>query len=508
MNPAEWLRRTARRYGDRPALLDGETVVADYARFDRDAAAIGAGLAERHGIARGDRVALFAANCVDYLPLLYGAWYCGAVVVPINAKLHANEVAWMIGDSGARVCFTSADHVDEVKERVDAGIAVIGIGDKTHRDLLAAEPRSEPMPLGTHDMLWMFYTSGTTGKPKGVMMSAANLMAMVFSYFVDVDEVSADDTILYAAPMSHGAGLYNFMHIMRAARHVVPKSGGFDPGEILELAPKLRNISMFAAPTMVRRLVDAARKTGATGEGIKTIVYGGGPMYVADIIDAVDTFGPRFVQIYGQGECPMAITSLTREDVADRTSPRWRERLASVGRAQSMARVRIADGDGNPLPPGEVGDILVQGVGTMSGYWQNPEATAKTIRDGWLWTGDMGAMDEDGYVTLHDRSKDVIISGGTNIYPREVEEVLLTHPAVSEVAVVGRQHADWGEEVVAFVVPVSGGTVTEADLDALCLAEIARFKRPKAYVFRAELPKNNYGKVLKTDLRAQLEEKA
>ncbi|MCR8724078.1 AMP-binding protein [Frigidibacter sp. ROC022] len=506
MNPAEWLRRTSRRHPQRPALLEGETVVADYAGFDHAASAIAAGLARFHGIAPGDRVAIFAANCTDYLPVLYGAWSAGAAVVPINAKLHPKEVAWMLDHSGARLCFTSPDHVDDLAGRVGGDVAVLGLGGEAHRKLLAATPRPEPAPLAADDLLWLFYTSGTTGKPKGVMLTAANLMAMTLSYFVDVDDVGAGDAALYAAPMSHGAGLYNFMHVIRGARHVVPRSGGFDPDEILDLSARLRNVSMFAAPTMVGRLIDTCRARGSGAEGIRTIVYGGGPMYLADIIAAVETIGPRFVQIYGQGECPMAITALSREDIADRTSPRWRERLASVGRAQSAARVRIADSEGNALPPGEIGEILVQGVGVMAGYWRNEQATAATLRDGWLWTGDVGAMDEDGYVTLHDRSKDMIISGGSNIYPREVEEVLLTHPELREVAVVGRRHADWGEEVVAFVVRVPGGTVGEAELDALCLDQIARFKRPKAYVFCDELPKNNYGKVLKTELRNRLEE--
>jgi long-chain acyl-CoA synthetase len=258
---------------------------------------------------------------------------------------------------------------------------------------------------------------------------------------------------------------------------------------------------MFAAPTMVRRLVDHARRHGQKGEGLKTIIYGGGPMYLADILQAVETLGSRFVQIYGQGECPMAITALSRQLVMDRTHPRWRDRLGSVGIAQSCSEVRIVDAAGRDLPAGESGEIIVAGPAVMAGYWQNPEATAASIRDGWLWTGDVGALDEDGFLSLHDRSKDVIISGGTNIYPREVEEVLLNHPFVSEVAVIGRDHAEWGEEVVAFVVPVAGQTVDAAALDQLCLSEIARFKRPKDYIVIAELPKNNYGKVLKTELR-------
>ncbi len=441
-------------------------------------------------------------NRTEYLEVFYGVWFAGAAVVPINAKLHAKEAAWIIEDAGAEILFISEDVAAPLRSVLPPCVReVIAADGPDFARLYAADPLPAPAQLLADDMLWLFYTSGTTGKPKGVMISAGNIQAAAFSYFIDVDEVRAEDAILYAAPMSHGAGLYNFMHVLRGSRHVVPESGGFDPGEILSLAPRLGNVSLFAAPTMVRRLVDGAKAEGGTGEGIKTIVYGGGPMYLADIVEAVEVMGPRFVQIYGQGESPMTITALAREQVADRTHPRWRERLASVGTAQSCVRVRVADEAGRDVPCGVVGEILVQGTAVMLGYWQNPEATAKTIRNGWLWTGDLGAMDEDGFVTLHDRSKDVIISGGANIYPREVEEALLTHPSVHEAAVVGRHHAEWGEEVVAFVVASPGERIDPVALDMHCRENIARFKRPKDYVVVEELPKNNYGKVLKTALR-------
>jgi long-chain acyl-CoA synthetase len=200
----------------------------------------------------------------------------------------------------------------------------------------------------------------------------------------------------------------------------------------------------------------------------------------------------------------MGITALRREFICDRDHVSWRERLGSVGVAQTPVLVRIGDRDGATVPNGAIGEVLVSGATVMMGYWKNPDATATTIRDGWLWTGDMGAMDDDGFITLHDRSKDMIISGGSNIYPREVEEVILELEAVAEVAVVGRAHSEWGEVVVAFVVAAAGYDLEAADLDAHCIANIARFKRPKEYQFILELPKNNYGKVLKTDLRQLL----
>jgi long-chain acyl-CoA synthetase len=324
---------------------------------------------------------------------------------------------------------------------------------------------------------------------------------MTSCYFADVDPVSPEDAIVYAAPMSHGAGMYNFAHVLKAARHVIPESGGFDAAELSELATQLGHVSMFAAPTMVRRLVEHIAVRGADTGGFKTLVYGGGPMYVEDIRRALDVMGNRFVQIYGQGECPMTITALAREHLADQAHPRWAERIASVGVEQSLVEVRVADQDGITLAAGQTGEILVRGDAVMAGYWNNPEASAHALRQGWLWTGDMGTMDDAGFLTMMDRSKDVIISGGSNIYPREVEEVLLKHPQVREVSVVGKPDREWGEVVVAFV--VADGVAAD-ELDELCLAAIARFKRPKEYRFLPSLPKNNYGKVLKTELRRLL----
>jgi long-chain acyl-CoA synthetase len=323
---------------------------------------------------------------------------------------------------------------------------------------------------------------------------------------MDVDPVAAGDAAVYAAPLSHGAGLYSFPYVLRGCRHVIPESGGFEPDELIDLSRRVGRLAMFAAPTMVRRLVDRVKRLAADPSGFQTIIYGGGPMYGDDIQAALDVMGPRFVQIYGQGESPMT-TALSREVLADRTDPDWAAACRLGRRGPDLGGGAHRRRQGQSLASDEVGEVVVRGDTVMSGYWRNPEATAATLRDGWLWTGDMGCMDSHGFVTLKDRSKDLIISGGSNIYPREVEEALIAHPAVCEVSVIGRRDADWGEVVVAFVVLEEGVEGVGSDeLDRHCLTRIARFKRPKEYRFVDALPKNNYGKVLKTRLRRMVAE--
>ena len=498
MNLATTLRRIALADPDRPALYEGTDLRARYGELAARCARI-AGALRAQGLSAGDRVLLFMRNHPAYLELVYGCWWAGLAVVPVNAKLHLREAQWIAEHAQARWAFITAD--------VGAGLQVAGRCIDVETPDYAALLQAQPLELQARapgDLAWLFYTSGTTGRPKGVMLTHRNLMTMGLTYFVDVDPVDPADAIVYGPPMSHGAGLYAIPHVMAGARHVVPASGGFDAAEVFALARALGRVSMFAAPTIIKRLVDHAEAHGLDGEGFKTLVYGGAPMYAEDIKRALRVMGPRFVQIYGQGETPMVATALSRAHLRDVAHPRHAERIASVGVAQTPVEVRVADAQGRTLPLGEVGEVLVRGDTVMAGYWRDAQATAAAVRDGWLFTGDMGSLDADGFLTLKDRSKDLIISGGSNIYPREVEEVLLTAPGVAEASVVGEPDPEWGENVVAFVVAQPGAAVTAKALDEVCLHAIARFKRPKRYVFVEALPKNNYGKVLKTELRQRL----
>jgi long-chain acyl-CoA synthetase len=494
LNIASWLFRAGLSHPGAPAVGQGSRVALSYGRLAERAARL-AGALRGLGLVPGDRVAIASKNCVEYVELMFGIWHGGFAAVPANAKLHGRELGYILEHSGARVCFASAGLDEELAPYAPVSLErLIVVGNAAYERLLTADP-VDVVPRSGDDLCWLFYTSGTTGRPKGAILTHRSLAQASFAYLTEVDTVAPGNAILHAAPMSHGSGLYIMPHVARMGVNVVPESGSFEPDEIFRLFDAWAPMSMFAAPTMVKRLIDSP--ASCNPDSIRTIVWGGAPMYVEDTLKALDRFGARFAQIYGQGESPMTITTLSREDIADRDHPRWLARLASAGKPYACLDVMVADANDRPLPVGETGEIICRGDVVMPGYWNNPEATAQTMRGGWLHTGDVGAFDADGYLTLKDRSKDMIISGGSNIYPREVEEVLLKHASVREVSVIGRPHPEWGEVVVAYVV----GGVRPAELDALCLSEIARFKRPKDYVFVDALPKNNYGKILKTELR-------
>ncbi|MCX2929748.1 long-chain fatty acid--CoA ligase [Mycobacterium sp. CVI_P3] len=482
------LDQAAARFGDRGAVYRGEQQLHTWSQLRERALRLAASL--RHSYAPGQRIAIASENRPEIIELFYGVWAAGCAVVPVNFKLHPREMVQILEDSGAAMVFASPKIAAELTPLAPVVVELIDGGDY---EQLFSTP---PAVLGSTDpsaLAWLFYTSGTTGRSKGAMLSHRNLTAMTVAHLADIDSPDENCSLLHAAPMSHGSGMYIAPYVLRGARQVVSRSGAFDPDEFLDLCGHHPGSSAFLAPTMIQRLVDTGRNVPAS---LRTIVYGGGPMYVDGLKKAMAAFGPVFAQIYGQGESPMTITGLRR---VDHDSPDDAI-LGSVGYPRSGVEVAVLDPDGAPVEQGEIGEIVCRGDVVMSGYWNNADATAEALRDGWLYTGDMGSFDQHGYLTLRDRSKDVVISGGSNVYPREVEEALLEHPGVAEACVVGAPDPEWGEIVVAFIV----GSAAEEALDAHLLDRIARFKRPKRYVFVDDLPKNSYGKVLKRELRARL----
>jgi long-chain acyl-CoA synthetase len=496
VNIASWLERAGRSYPELPAIAHGHETVSSYARLAARCAGLAGALRGRYGLSPGDRVVLAAKNHPDYLETLFGIWWAGLVAVPVNAKLHASEISWIIENADAPVVFVSGDLEASLGALELRNVTeLVALGAQQYESHATHDPAAVT-PRQGEDLAWLFYTSGTTGRPKGVMLTHRNLSTMSLAYLAEVDPTGPGDSLLHAAPMSHGSGLYAIPHVCRGALNVVSESGGFHAAEVLELVGARKRTSFFAAPTMIRRLVDSPADINP--QALRTLIWGGAPMHVPDVIRALDRFGPRLAQVYGQGETPMTISVLSRADVSERAHPRWLHRLGSAGIPNPAVEVQVADAAGAAVPAGQTGEVLVRGDTVMRGYWNDPAASAATLRGGWLHTGDIGSFDGDGYLTLLDRANDLIISGGSNIYPREVEEVLAEHPRVREVSVIGRPDPEWGEIVIAYVV----GEVDAVELDLLCLGRIARFKRPKDYIFVPSLPKSNYGKILKADLRA------
>jgi acyl-CoA synthetase (AMP-forming)/AMP-acid ligase II len=483
------LDQTAARHGGRGAVYLGERQVHTWSELRDRALRLAASIRENSG--SGARVAVASENRPEIVELMFAIWAAECVFVPINYKLHPREMLQILEDSGASSVFASPKIAAGLTPLTQVPIETLD--SDGYRRRLAATPLTAPRHTDAAALAWLFYTSGTTGRSKGAMLSHRNLMAMTVSHLADFDDPDENCSLVHGAPMSHGSGLYVAPYVLRGARQVIPESTAFEPEEFLDLCERHPGCSAFLAPTMVQRLVATGRERPTN---LRTVVYGGGPMYVDSMKKALAAFGPIFVQLYGQGEAPMTITGLRRADHLDAEDAT----LGSVGYARSGVDVAVLRDDGTQAAIDEIGEIACRGDVVMSGYWNNPDATAATLKDGWLLTGDMGCFDARGYLTLRDRSKDVVISGGSNVYPREVEEVLLEHPDVAEACVVGAPDAEWGEVVVAFIV----GSAAESDLDAHLLDRIARFKRPKRYLYVDELPKNSYGKVLKRELRERL----
>jgi len=497
-NLAGLLDGPARHRADKGALLVGERVERTWAQLAEAVARRAGGLAERHGVGPGDAVAIFAANHPAYLETLFAIWHAGGVAVPISSRLHAREAADIVDRGHAKLCFASEDVAEGLIAEVEVAVPVFGSDEDSSLlefEAVAARPRLHG------DDAWIFCTSGTTGNPKGARLSHANLWAMAVAYMADSATVEPRDSIVQVAALSHASGLMCLPWVSRGGAQVLPESMGFDADELFGLIAAGERSSFFVPPTLLRRMSAHPLASETDPERIGTILVGAAPVLPADLRDGVAAFGPRVWNGYGQGESPCTITAHGKEAIAAAVAAGDEDALRSVGVARVGLAVRTLDGEGNEVAPGEVGEVCVDGPTVMGGYLDMPEATAAALAGGWLHTGDLGFFDTAGRLTLVDRAKDVVITGGYNVYPREVEDVLELDPAVAEVAVVGVADPEWGERIVAFVVTAEGSELDPAALDQRCLDAIARHKRPKQYLRIDELPRNAGGKVVKGELR-------
>ena len=509
MNIGHCLTKSARIFAGNLAIAYGEKRLS-YAEFNDRVNRL-ANVFYKHGIQPGDNVAVLMYNCPEMLESMFAGFKAGCGVVPINFRLHPKEYAFIIKHSEAKAVIVSPEFNEEIINICDLFPCVKTIitlsGEREnlldYESLLSAESdQYDDADVDADDVAWIFYTSGTTGSPKGAMLTHRNLLSMTMNFYADMAPgFGSNDVTLHAAPLSHGSGCYALPNIAKGAANVILESKSFDPKTVLRTIQEHRVTNMFAAPTMIKRLIDSPAIDRYDHSSLKYLNYGGAPMLVEDLMDAMRKLGPCLVQLYGQAESPMTITYLSHNDhVLDGDSYQMK-RLASAGIPRTDVEVKVVNLDGKELPPGETGEVVTRSDLVMKGYWREPETTAETLRDGWLHTGDLGYMDERGYLFLMDRSKDMIISGGENIYPREIEEAIVQHPAVREVAVIGIPDPQWGEAIKAVVSLVPGRTVTETELIDFCTEHIARYKKPRSVDFVDELPKNNYGKIIKRELR-------
>jgi acyl-CoA synthetase (AMP-forming)/AMP-acid ligase II len=511
MNLGMLLTKTARIFPDKPAFIHGDRQLS-YAQFDARVNRLANAL-QRLGLKQGENVAILQYNYPQTYESLFACFKSGLGAVPINFRLHPKEFAFIIDHSESRAVILSAEFnhsIMAVQDRISNARHLITLegadGDLLDYEsvLAGAADRFAEVDVSADDLAWLFYTSGTTGMPKGAMLTHRNLLAMVMNFYADIAPgFTPHDVILHAAPLSHGSGLYGLPNIGKGATNVILASKSFDPELVFETIERYRVTNMFTAPTMIKMLIEHPAVDHYDLSSLRSLNYGGAPMLVEDLKKAIEKFGSCLVQLFGQGESPMTISYLPHWAHRATASPEEVKRLASAGFARTDVEIKIFDGEDNELPPGHIGEIATRSDLVMKGYWKNPEATADTIKNGWLYTGDVGYLDDNGYLFIMDRSKDMIISGGENIYPREIEEVLIRHPAVREVSVIGVPDLKWGEAIKAVVSLNPGITATEKDLIEFCRGNIAGYKKPRSVDFVDDLPKSNYGKILKRKLRDQ-----
>ena len=495
--------QTARRFPDRPALI-WRDLVWSWADFNRRVQAAAGALAAR-GVRHGDRILLHARNSNAVLESMFATWVLGAVWVPTNFRLTPPEAAYLAVSSGASVhIFDSAfpDHAALAKAENPACRLEISIPDDWNA-MATGEDRVVPADVGRDHPAWFFYTSGTTGRPKAGILTHGQMEYVICNYLCDLMPGTTElDVSLVLAPLSHGAGIHFLPQVARGAATVLLSGDRLDIPEAWRLVERHRVTNMFTVPTILTMLTRHEAVDQYDHSSLRHVIYAGAPMYRADQVHALEKLGPVLVQYFGMGEVTGNITVLppSCHSIIDAEMP-----VGSCGFPRTGMDVTIMDDAGTLLPAGNTGEICVRGPGVFAGYHDDPEGTEKASAFGWFHTGDLGYMDERGFVYITGRASDMYISGGSNVYPREVEEILLTHPAVAEACVVGMAHEKWGEAGAAVLVLAPGAAVTEAELAAHLEGRLARYKHPGSYVFWPELPKSGYGKVVKRDVKLLLE---
>jgi len=512
MNLAHMVTQNARRHGDRTGFVWADSSWT-WREIDRLVSALAAALSAR-GVGKGDRILVHSRNCDEMFWSMFAAFRLGAVWVPTNFRLMPDEVAYLAAASGAKVFLCHVDFPDHAASAANPALQFIwriggqgSFGETSVAEAIAAHADANVGNAAVEydDPCWFFFTSGTTGRSKAAVLTHGQMSFVVTNHLADLTPgVTEQDASLVVAPLSHGAGVHQLMQAARGARTVLLPSEKFDIAEAYRLIERHRVSNMFTVPTILKMMVEHPAVDQFDHSSLRHVIYAGAPMYREDQKMALKKLGAVLAQYFGLGEVTGNITVLPPALHDPEDGPH--ARIGTCGFERTGMQVSIQGDDGRELKPLETGEICVIGPAVFAGYYDNPEANAKAFRDGWFRTGDLGHMDEEGFVYITGRASDMYISGGSNIYPREIEEKILTHPAVAEVAVLGVPDPFWGEVGVAVCVACEGvSAVSEAELAAFLAPKVPRYKMPKRFFFWDALPKSGYGKVPKRLIRDELQ---
>ena len=510
-NIAHFLTRNARRFADRPAIIWGDDTWS-WAELDKRVSALASVMREKYGIKHGDRILVQSPNNNQITEVMLACFRLGAVWVPSNFRQGPDEVAYLGQKAEVALMVCEAGfpaHAEACRAAIPDLAGVISIGASefgpSYEDLVAGALGTDVpnADVERDDPCWLFFTSGSTGRPKAVVLTHGQLTFTIVNHLNDLLPASTvDDVSLVVAPLSHGAGMHQLNQIAVGAVSVLLPSGRFDPAMAWQMVERYKVTNMFTVPTIVKMLVEHPSVDEFDHSSLRYVIYAGAPMYREDQKFALKKLGKVLVQYFGLGEVTGCITVLPRQDHHIEDGPE--ARLGTCGIERTGLHISIQDDEGNHLPAMASGEICVAGLAVCAGYYKDDEANAKAFRNGWFRTGDLGHMDAEGYLYITGRASDMYISGGSNVYPREIEELLLTHPGLKEVAVLGVPHPKWGEVGLAVCVAEEGHSLTEEDLMDVIAGKLAKYKLPSHFVFLDDMPKTGYGKITKKLVREEL----
>ncbi len=512
MNLANFLTQAARRHPGEIGFVWGERTWT-WAAMEARANAMAVALARDFGVKKGDRILVQSSNCNQMFESMFACFRLGAVWVPTNYRQSPEEVAYLAQASGAygMICGAAfATHVESCRRSAPGVAFVISIGCADFGedyDAIVDRHAGETLPqapVDRDDPCWFFFTSGTTGRPKAAVLTHGQMAFVITNHLCDLmPGTGAGDASIVVAPLSHGAGIHQLTQVAHGVKTVLPASEKLDVPAVWQLVERWKVTNAFTVPTILKMLIEDPSVDQFDHSSLRYVIYAGAPMYRADQKRALAKLGTVLVQYFGLGEVTGAITVLPPSRHVPEDGPE--ARIGTCGFERTGMQVQIQDADGAEVEAGQTGEICVIGPAVFAGYYNNAEANEKAFRNGWFRTGDLGHMDAEGFVYITGRSSDMYISGGSNIYPREIEEKILLHPDISEVAVLGVPDPVWGEVGLAVCVLRDGADAAGIDLKSWLEDKMARYKLPKTFVFWETLPKSAYGKITKKLIREELQ---